>query len=795
MSINLDQTGPSHLLSTDEDGLILNGSQVISKSIHVAATPPQNLKLLWLDTTQAGYAAFPLGGGTDYILRTDGLGNVSWVPPSSLDVTRYRYTASTLTTTTGIDNGSTRSVIRFNNTSMKDADTIYISNYDLANNDISEFLESLNLFGNFVRRGYIKVEKQNNPNWFLIFQYKVVTVDDNYTEITVSIARSQGNFTNNDPVYVTFSSSGPEGVPQDLTIFATITTEQTLTNKTLTSPLVSGLSLLDGNIVFEGSTPDGYETTLSVVDPTADRTVLIPDASTTLVGTDVAQTLSNKTLTSPYIDDPVVRNSMTVENDIYVVSDNMNLLELEGSDPNVVLNQTAAGNNTINFQSNGVEKFALGRNSSDNFYITRQPDGTWIDDTLVINIDSGSVSIGSTEVSSDKLTGALIVAGGAGFGGNIHANGLENTPIGAVIRNTGSFTTIRANGDVTLTSTTQSNDSASGALVLSGGVGIAKNLYIDGIIYAGAKDVNETTLTGYNLVAQGPNAKIRIGPNYTAGGDRDYIDIISQNSLSTIVTENDNFLIKNLKDSALITLDAPNGTVAIASIKSSSSNTTGALTVVGGVGVQGNIYANDMYSDNSQVVTLAASQTILNKTLTSPTASDLTLTGALTVGGTTGIIGQYLQTTGTGIQWVNPSAAPTVVFAKDGDQTTTSGGAVVRFSSTPFLQVGASFGSMANTGIFTFSVVGYYQVIIHYNLGAAGGGDAMPTSDFWGRLNGSDSPTRYLQLNSTAVRRGSVTDVFNIANIGDTVSWFANNAIAILGTGATASKITILRLG
>jgi hypothetical protein len=80
-------------------------------------------------------------------------------------------------------------------------------------------------------------------------------------------------------------------------------------------------------------------------------------------------------------------------------------------------------------------------------------------------------------------------------------------------------------------------------------------------------------------------------------------------------------------------------------------------------------------------------------------------------------------------------------------------------------------------------------------LGAAGGGDAMPTSDFWGRLNGSDSPTRYLQLNSTAVRRGSVTDVFNIANIGDTVSWFANNAIAILGTGATASKITILRLG
>jgi len=794
MSINLDQTGPSHLLSTDEDGLILNGSQVISKSIHVAATPPQNLKLLWLDTTQAGYAAFPLGGGTNYILRTDGLGNVSWVPPSSLDVTRYRYTASTLTTTTGIDNGSTKSVIRFNNASMQDADTIYISNYDLADNDISEFLDSLNLFGNYVRRGYIKVEKQNNPNWFLIFQYKVVTVNDNYTEITVSIARSYGNFTNDDPVYVTFSSSGPEGVPQDLTVFATITTQQTLTNKTLTSPYVSGLSLLDGNIVFEGATPDSYETTLSVVDPTADRTVLIPDASTTLVGIDVEQTLSNKTLTSPYIDDPVVRNSMTVQNDIYVVSDNMNLLELEGSDPNVILNQTSVGNNSINFQANGVEKFAIGRNSSDNFYVARHPSGTWIDDALVIDLNTGSVSVSSTEISSDTTTGALIVAGGAGISGDIYAGGIQNTPIGTSIRNSGSFTTIRANGDVTFTSSTESDDAATGALVLSGGVGIAKNLHIDGTIYAGAKDFTESTLTGYNLVVQGPNAKMRIGPNYTAGGDRNYIDVLSQNTLSTIITDNDNFLIKNLKDSAEITLDVPNGTVSILSLKTSISKYTGALTVVGGVGVQGTIYANDMYSNDSQVVTLAANQTILNKTLTAPTVSDLTLTGSVTVGGTTGIIGQYLQTTGTGVQWVNPSASPTLVFTKDGDQTTTGSGAVVRFSSTPSLQVGASFGTMANTGIFTFSVAGYYQVIVHYNLGVAGGGDADPISDFWGRLNGADIPTRYLQLYSTAVRRGTVTDIFPIT-VGDTVSWFANNAIAILGTGATASKISILRIG
>ena len=81
----------------------------------------------------------------------------------------------------------------------------------------------------------------------------------------------------------------------------TLTGTQTLTNKTLTSPVVTSLALGDGNIVFEGATADSYETTLTVAEPTADRTVTIPDATTTLVGTDTTQTLTNKTLTSPTI--------------------------------------------------------------------------------------------------------------------------------------------------------------------------------------------------------------------------------------------------------------------------------------------------------------------------------------------------------------------------------------------------------------------------------------------------------------------------------------------------------------
>jgi hypothetical protein len=59
---------------------------------------------------------------------------------------------------------------------------------------------------------------------------------------------------------------------------------QTLTNKTLTSPIISnptftGTPSAGASIVFEGSTADAYETTLEVVDPTADRTLYLPNAS------------------------------------------------------------------------------------------------------------------------------------------------------------------------------------------------------------------------------------------------------------------------------------------------------------------------------------------------------------------------------------------------------------------------------------------------------------------------------------------------------------------------------------
>ena len=92
---------------------------------------------------------------------------------------------------------------------------------------------------------------------------------------------------------VTTSGSGNSITIATSTDVVTLTSTSTLSNKTLTSPTINSptittltataLALTDSSIIFEGATADAYETTLTVVDPTADRVITIPNETGTLI--------------------------------------------------------------------------------------------------------------------------------------------------------------------------------------------------------------------------------------------------------------------------------------------------------------------------------------------------------------------------------------------------------------------------------------------------------------------------------------------------------------------------------
>ena len=83
------------------------------------------------------------------------------------------------------------------------------------------------------------------------------------------------------------------GLPDNVTIAGNLTVNGTTTTVNSTTIEVTN------SFTFEGTTSDDFETTLTVVDPTADRTVSIPNATGTIVLKDTTDTLTNKTINGP----------------------------------------------------------------------------------------------------------------------------------------------------------------------------------------------------------------------------------------------------------------------------------------------------------------------------------------------------------------------------------------------------------------------------------------------------------------------------------------------------------------
>ena len=61
---------------------------------------------------------------------------------------------------------------------------------------------------------------------------------------------------------------------------------------------ITAANTFDASIIFEGATADAYETTLTVTDPTADRTITLPDVAGTIITTGDTGSITSTMLAS-----------------------------------------------------------------------------------------------------------------------------------------------------------------------------------------------------------------------------------------------------------------------------------------------------------------------------------------------------------------------------------------------------------------------------------------------------------------------------------------------------------------
>ena len=106
------------------------------------------------------------------------------------------------------------------------------------------------------------------------------------------------------------SAGGTTTLDDNVVISGSLTVSGTTT--TVDSTTIS----IQNSFVFEGATDDAHETTLTTVDPTADRTISLPNATGTVVLKDTTDELQNKTLTSAVLNTAVSGSAILDEDNM-----------------------------------------------------------------------------------------------------------------------------------------------------------------------------------------------------------------------------------------------------------------------------------------------------------------------------------------------------------------------------------------------------------------------------------------------------------------------------------------------
>ena len=412
-------------------------------------------------------------------------------------------------------------------------------------------------------------------------------------------------------------------------------------------------------------------------------------------------------------------------------------------DPLTVLHQSStAANVDVGFifnRANGiVSNVALYWSESTGSFVTAftSSDGT----------TNSNVSVSSY---ANLTIGSLITVNGAGLvlgsSTGINLNGSYGSS-GQVLSSTGTGVQWAASGgfsggpvpnqttfasDLVAASGTASTNTTTGALVVVGGAGITGNVYVSGNIVQ--------TSTGYHQIPAGTSAQRPGAPSlgmirynstissyegYGAGsawsslGGVKSVDGYAYITAEASAGAADDVLrfYSGSTGSSVQVMWASGSNISILPTTVSTSTTTGALQVAGGLGVAGAAYHGSVYDNSLRVVstvntTAGTGISLSGQTTTGPTTA-VTITnsgvtglsssgtGNVTVSALTGSVTVSLSATGPGAATVGSSTAiPIITTDPYGRVSATSTAAVVA-------PAGTLSGSVLATGITTIGTSG-----------------------------------------------------------------------------------------
>jgi len=422
-------------------------------------------------------------------------------------------------------------------------------------------------------------------------------------------------------------------------------------------------------MTFEGATDDSFETVLSMTDPTADRTYTFPDANGDVVLADSTDTFTNKTLTSPTINGGTFSGTFTGTMDI---SGSV----LSGASPLVFEGASAdAHETTLAFVDPTGDRVVSLPNATDTLVGKATTDtltnksfdlggtgnsftGTLSEFNTALQGDSFSTLTGSDTLTNKTFTSPTINGGtySGSFTGTMDITGTVLSGASPLVfegatddahETTWAFTDPTADRTITFPNATDTligkatTDTLTNKSFDLGGSGNSLtgtlsefNSALQGDSFATLADtltLTNKTFTTPTLTSPVLNTSL----SGTAFLDEDNMASDSNNKMASQQS------IKAYLDNLLTNQDldfAPDSGTAQNIVLDSET-----MTMAGGTGVDSSASSNTVtMAIDSTVATLVGSQTLTNKTLTSPVINTLTLpSGQLTSNlniGATGII-------------------------------------------------------------------------------------------------------------------------------------------------------------